>query len=189
MNSSNTRPGQAKTIRKFRWLHRKFGAALFAFFFIIAVTGLLLGWKKNSGGLIQAPSYQGTTDDLSKWLTLDQLHKKANQVLRDSISADLSSELDRIDIRKEKGMVKFIYLHHFWEIQLDGADGKVLSINQRRSDFIEKIHDGSIFDFYSNSSSGQFKLFYTSIMAGGLMVFTITGFWLWYGPKRMRKNS
>ena len=86
-------------------------------------------------------------------------------------------------------MVKFIYLHHFWEIQLDGADGKVLSINQRRSDFIEKIHDGSIFDFYSNSSSGQFKLFYTSIMAGGLMVFTITGFWLWYGPKRMRKNS
>jgi hypothetical protein len=26
-------------------------------------------------------------------------------------------------------------------------------------------------------------------MGVSLLVFTITGFWLWYGPKRMRRNK
>jgi hypothetical protein len=110
-------------------------------------------------------------------------------VLKDSLGQDFSAEVDRIDIRKDKGIVKFNYLNHFSEIQLDGATGKVLSVNHRRSDFIEKIHDGSIIDFYLKTTDGQIKLFYTSLMGLGLIVFTITGFWLWYGPKRMRKNS
>lgn len=189
MTNSTSRHRQAKTLRTFRNLHRKFGVVLFAFLFIVGVTGLLLGWKKHSGGIIQPKSLQGTTDNLRDWKSIDELNGIAEQVLRDSIAADLSPELDRIDIRKEKGMIKFIYLNHFWEIQLDGATGKVLSIDQRRSDFIEKIHDGSILDFYAKTSDGQIKLFYTSIMGIGLIVFTITGFWLWYGPKKMRKDS
>ncbi|HRG29174.1 MAG TPA: hypothetical protein PLJ00_14850, partial [Chitinophagales bacterium] len=66
--------------------------------------------------------------------------------------------------------------------------GKLLSIERRRSDFIEKVHDGSILDEVFNTSNGQIKLIYTSIMGLALLIFTITGFWLWYGPKRMRKN-
>ena len=51
------------------------------------------------------------------------------------------------------------------------------------------IHDGSILDYYIATSNGQIKLFYTSIMGLALLTFTITGFWLWYGPKRMRKRT
>ena len=36
---------------------------------------------------------------------------------------------------------------------------------------------------------GQIKLVYTSIMGTALLIFTITGFWLWYGPKRYRAHS
>ena len=30
---------------------------------------------------------------------------------------------------------------------------------------------------------------YTTTMKLALVTFTITGFWLWYGPKRMRRNQ
>ncbi|WP_236648902.1 MULTISPECIES: PepSY domain-containing protein [Spirosoma] len=159
------------------------------FFLFISVTGLLLGWKKNSGGLLLPKSYKGTSTNLADWLPLDSLHKNACRIVQDSISPELSLELERIDVRKDKGMVKFVFADHFWGVQLDGATGKLLHIEQRRSDFIEKIHDGSILDFYAGTSDGQIKLVYTTITGLALLLFTVTGFWLWYGPKRMRQNA
>lgn len=189
MKETNERQQQAKTLRQFRKIHRVTGALLFAFFFIVGVTGLLLGWKKHSGGIILPASYKGTSTDLKDWLPIDSLHKNACIILRDSISPELSADLDRIDIRKDKGIVKFVFANHFQEIQLDGATGKLLGISTRRSDYIEKIHDGSILDFYLGIENGAIKLIYTSIMGIALLIFTITGFWLWYGPKRMKRMA
>lgn len=186
MIENNERKRQAKVLRIFRKVHRTTGALLFTFFFIVAITGLLLGWKKNSGGYITAKSYQGTSTDLKDWLSIDSLHKNAITILHNSVSRELSTELDRIDIRKDKGMVKFVFVDNFWGIQLDGATGKLLLIEKRRSDFIEKVHDGSILDYYFKTKYGQIKLVYTSVMGLALLIFTITGFWLWYGPKKMR---
>lgn len=189
MLETNNRKGQAKLLRNFRKIHSTTGALLFVFFFIISITGLLLGWKKHSSGLLMPKSYKGTSTNLKDWLPIDSLHKTACKILHDSVSSDLSLELDRIDIRKDKGMVKFVFTDQFWGIQLDGATGHILHIERRRSDFIEKIHDGSILDYYLGTSNGQIKLVYTTIMGLALLVFTITGFWLWYGPKRMRKSA
>lgn len=189
MAKDTQRQQQAKILRIFRKIHRTTGALLFAFFFIVSVTGLLLGWKKHSGELLQADTAKGATSDLRHWLPLDSLHTIACRILHDSVSAELSLNLDRIDVRKDKGSVKFIFADHFWGLQLDGATGELLRIEQRRSDYIEKIHDGSILDFYLGTSNGQIKLFYTTVMGLALLVFTITGFWLWYGPKRMRKRQ
>lgn len=189
MLEQKKRQEQAKLLRLFRKIHRTTGALLFVFFFIMAISGTLLGWKKHSGNLILAKSYTGTSTNLKDWLPLDSLHKNAVQIFRDSISKTASVALDRIDVRKDKGMVKFVFIDDFWGIQLDGASGKLLHIESRRSDFIEKIHDGSILDLYFNTSNGQIKLVYTSIMGLALFIFTVTGFWLWYGPKRMRNNQ
>jgi uncharacterized iron-regulated membrane protein len=188
MKEANNRQTQAKVLRNFRKLHRLTGAALFVFFFIVAITGTLLGWKKNSGGLVMAKSYTGSSTNLKDWLSIDSLHHKACAFLKDSVSKDLSTEIDRIDIRKEKGMVKFTFTKHFTGLQLDGSTGNILHIEKRRADYIEKIHDGSIIDFYFGWN-GYFKLIYTAVMGIALLIFTITGFWLWYGPKRMRKHS
>jgi len=182
------RKKQAKTLRLFRKIHRAMAIILFAFFFIISISGLLLGWKKHSGEILLAKTYQGSSTNLAEWLPIDSLHSIANKVLHDSISQNLSLELDRIDIRKGKGIVKFIYENHYWGIQLDGATGEVLSLRSRRSDFIENLHDGSILDDYFNTN-GLIKLFYTSVMGMALFTFTLTGFWLWYGPKRMKHMS
>ena len=160
---------------------------MFVFFFIVSISGLLLGWKKHSGDLLLADTAQGTTADLTKWLPMDSLLAISNQALHNRIDPSLSLTTDRLDIRQNKGVVKIVYKDHFWGVQVDGATGKVLQIGKRNSDLIENIHDGSILDSYFNTSNGQIKLVYTTIMGIALLTFTITGFWLWYGPKRMKR--
>lgn len=177
---------QARILRLARKLHRTAGITLFVFFAVVACTGLLLGWKKHSGGAILPESYEGTTTDLEEWLPFHVLHANATRIFRDSISADRSLALERIDARPDKGMVKFVFVEGYWGIQLDGATGELLHIERRRSDFIENVHDGSILDYAFGTSDEPFKLAYTSGMGLALLTFTVTGFWLWYGPKRMR---
>ena len=179
---------RARVLRVSRSVHRTTGALLFVFFFFVACTGLLLGWKKDTGGVILAKTYQGTSADLKDWLPIHVLHQKAVGVMRESVSPDLSLELDRIDVRPDKGVVKFVFVEHYWGVQLDGATGEVLHIERRRADFIENVHDGSVLDYLAGTG-GQIKLAYTSVMGLALLTFTLTGFWLWYGPKRFRAKS
>ena len=186
MSSKTKRKKQAKLLRIFRKVHRFLGAFLFVFFFLVAISGLFLGWKKNSGGLLLAETKNGTSGDLSKWLPLEVLYEKANSVINDSVKADKIITLDRVDIHKDKGVIKFIY-EEYYGLQLDGATGELLEFGKRQSDLIENIHDGSVLDTYFKTSGNPIKLVYTTIMGIALLLFTITGFWLWYGPKRMRK--
>lgn len=180
------RKRQAKTLRVFRKIHRWSAIALFAFFLIVSISGLLLGWKKHSSGVILPKTYQGSSSNFDEWLSLDSLNQIANKALVQEVGEDLSLELDRMDIRKEKGVAKFVYANHYWGVQVDGSTGEILHIGRRNSDLIENIHDGSIIDKILGTSSGQIKLVYTSIMGLALLTFTVTGFWLWYGPKRMK---
>tara|TARA_Y100000994_G_scaffold237833_1_gene229802 strand:- start:602 stop:1105 length:504 start_codon:yes stop_codon:yes gene_type:complete len=162
---------------------------LFVFFFIIGVTGLILGWKKNSNGIILPKSYVGTSISLQDWLPINTLQDIAFKTMQDSIDKNIDLELQRIDIRPQKGMVKFVFNNHYWGIQLDGSTGDVLAITKRRSDFFENIHDGSILDIIFKTKGEIIKLVYTSIMGLALIIFTLTGFWLWYGPKLIKKNK
>jgi len=182
----------AKIIRIFRKVHRITGAFLFVFFFFISVSGILLGWKNNSNGLILPKTKIGTSTNLQEWLPIDSLHQIAINNLQDTFPQKIDLEVDRIDIRKSKGIVKFVFKNNYWEVQLDGATGNLLQIGKRNSDFIENLHDGSILDTWFNTSNKPIKLIYTTVMGFALLLFTITGFWLWYGPKRMkqiRKNK
>lgn len=54
------------------------------------------------------------------------------------------TDLDRVDFKNDKGVAKFIGTNN-WEVQVDTANAKVLHVAYRRSDIIEKIHDGSFF--------------------------------------------
>ncbi len=182
---SNPRKKQAKFIRTVRKIHRTTGASLFLLFFIVSITGLMLGWKKNSNGILLAKTKQGTSEHLKDWLSLDSLHQIAEQAALEKHPTK-KHQLKRIDVRKNKGTVKFVF-DNFYGIQIDGASGQVLLHENRNSDLIENIHDGSIID-YLLGTNGWFKLLYTSVMGLALLLFTITGFWLWYGPKRMRRN-
>ena len=183
MAVSTVGKGNGNTLRMIRKIHRITASFLSVALLIVAVSGILLGWKKNSNGYLHPVSYTGTTTDLSQWLPLDSLNTIAIRTLRETGRTGLSEELDRIDIRPDKGMVKFVFAHHYHGIQLDGATGRVLSLENRRSDLVEDIHDMSFIDNVLGIDGEIFKLIYTSFTGFSLLVFTITGIWLRYRPR------
>lgn len=183
----SSRQRQARTLRRTRKLHRWSGISLFVFFFIMAVTGILLGWKKHSGERIMPDTYRGATDDMTAWLPLDTLSFLAAEALFQKTGT--LSEIDRIDVRPGKGSMKFLFKQGYREVQLDAATGETLSVGHRHSDWIEQVHDGSIVDDWFGVPHGIFKVFYNTLMGTALVIFTVTGFWLWYGPKRMRRRK
>lgn len=183
-----TTPQQkARVLRGFRWLHRKLAIFLFVFFLIISLSGVLLGIKKNAGLL--APTQKGVSTNLSDWLPVDSLHQLAIAYLRDSVSADLSTAVDRMDLRPDKGVIKFSFKDHYHGLQLDGTTGKMLMHEIRRSDWIEDLHDGSLVDRWIGREGESFKTGYTVVMGLSLFILIITGVWLWWGPKRLRRQK
>ncbi|HYE53375.1 MAG TPA: PepSY domain-containing protein [Chitinophagaceae bacterium] len=178
---------QAKLVRAFRWLHRKIAIPLLVFFFIVSLTGLLLGLKKNTGML--APTQKGVSADLSRWLSMDSLHRIALAAYRDTIVPGHEGELDRIDVRPDKGIAKFTFKGGYWGVQLDCTTGTVLLVEKRHSDFIEDLHDGSILDNVFSTPGEEVKLVYTTVMGLSLLLLAVSGFWLWYGPKKIRREK
>ena len=120
---------------------------------------------------------------------MHRLADNAIKYIQDSIPDNLDTKIDRIDVRPDKGIVKITFKNHFVGVQLDGQTGLVLKKENRNADLIEQIHDGSWVDRLFGLKSGVFKLFYATVSGLGLLAFCITGFWLWYGPKILRKQQ
>lgn len=174
-------------IRDFRKIHRYSGLALLFFLLLMGFTGLLLGWKKQVPLL--PPTGKGASANAAHWLPFDTLQAKAHAYLQGSAGQHLSLELDRIDIRPDKGIAKFVYVDHYWEVQLDCTTAALLSVGKRHSDFLEQLHDFSFFDRGLQTGNDIIKLVYCTLMGLALILFCISGFWLWYGPKQMKAGK
>lgn len=171
--------------RVYRALHRWIALPAFVIMFLVGATGLLLGWKKQTN-LLPA-TQKGLSGQPSEWVSLDSLAFAAQHYVRNTLQLD--DDIDRMDIRPEKGIVKVRFLNHFQELQLDLKTAKILQVSTRNSDIIEKIHDGSILDYWLKTPNDEIKLFYTSLGSSMLMVLSFSGFWLWYNPRRIRNRK
>ena len=121
----------------------------------------------------------------SNWISLEKMMEIGRTFARDSLQK--SDLIDRVDVRPEKGIAKIVFKRHFTEIQVDGFSGEILSVSQRNSDLIEKIHDGSILDFLLESESEFSKITYSTLTSVVLLLLCFTGFFLWYLPKMIKK--
>jgi uncharacterized iron-regulated membrane protein len=164
-------------LRQFRSIHKWIGISVALFMLITSVTGILLGWKKNVE-LLQPATLKGESTDVAEWVSFEMVSQAALRAI-DSVTHQ-ENQIDRLDVRFDKGIIKVLFTKGYWEVQVDATTGKALSVAQRHADWIEHIHDGSII-------SELFKLIYTSYLGWGLLFLSITGFWLWYGPKVIRK--
>lgn len=182
------RKNQASILRTTRKIHRFIGVFLFAFFILIALTALLLGWKKNSNGYLLPESAVEKESKRLMPIGIDSVQYVAVLAL-EGLKPELPAVIDRLDIRPYDGLAKVTFKDHYWEVQVDLFTADVLQIAKRRSDFIENLHDASYFDKYFATGGDIIKLVYTTIMSLSLLTFSLTGFWLWYGPKRMRRNK
>lgn len=169
-----------KLVKQLRWsrsLHKVTGISLAFFVFITGVSGVLLGWKKNVE-ILQPANQKGSGILLSNWIPLDRVSQIAQHAM-DSV-LQRTVVIDRMDVRPDHGIIKVTFKEGYWEVQVDATSGKVLSIAQRHADWIEHIHDGSILSEWT-------KVFYTNILGLGLITLALSGLWLWYGPKVIRK--
>jgi uncharacterized iron-regulated membrane protein len=165
------------SLRQFRSIHKWIGISIVFFMIITSTTGILLGWKKNVD-ILQPRTLNGISINVGKWVSFETVEKSALRAI-DSVTHEKNS-IDRFDVRFDKGIIKVLFKNGYWEVQVDAATGRALSAAQRHADWIEHVHDGSII-------SDLFKLAYTNYIGLGLLFLSFTGFWLWYGPKAIRK--
>ena len=115
----------------------------------MSITGFLLALKDVLHLKPQIAVSQ--TQSVGQWITLAEIDSISKQYVRESLKQDTT--IDRIDIRPTKGVAKVLFSNHFTEIQIDVSDGKILSVNSRVDTIIEKIHDGSIVDYFITKSN------------------------------------
>ncbi len=168
-----------RSLRQFRSYHKYVGLGIGLILLISALTGIFLAWKKDID-LLQPPTQKGEASELTAWLPLQQLADSAQLAMWHYHPEGKDLAIDRMDVRPAKGVIKVLFEKGWWEVQVDGSTGRVLSIARRHSDWIEKVHDGSIV-------SDGFKLLSMNVLGIGCLVMIATGLWLWYGPKVYRQ--
>ncbi len=171
----------AKSTRWYRKTHRWIAIILVFFMFIVGVTGLLLTWKDE---LQLKPSSAKVAAENRSLISLQTIHDNAVSYIE---SQNLSSEINRIDYRPNKGIAKVRFEQHFTELQIDCYTGAILSEKTQTADVVEMIHDGSIIDFVFSNSSSTSKLVYSTFTSLGLLFLSFSGFILWLRPRKMKK--
>ena len=140
----------------------------------------MLALKKDVA-LLQPPTNSGVSNILSDWRPIAELSEIATIYLHEQIPNSKHISVDKIDVRPSKGMAKVIFDDDSWEVQIDGVSGTILSIGKRHSDWIEKLHDGSII-------SDGFKLVSMNVLGFGALILIFTGGWLYFGPAIYRRR-
>lgn len=149
--------------------------------FFIAATGLLLAWKKEFRFV--PPTQKDVSDQPA--LPIETIAEIAQNYIIEN--TDLDPEINRIDLRLKNGAAKVRFEHHYSEVQVGLKSGEILSVKTRTSDIIEQIHDGSILDFLFKTKNEEVKKVYVTITCLGLMILSVTGFYLWLNPRRIKK--
>ncbi len=162
-------------------LNRKlhyWGAAVIAVpILAMIITGVLLQMKKH-WTWVQPAEHRGSTTtpaiELSDILTAIQQHDHPNVLVRSW------ADIKRLDVQPDRGVAKAT-LQTDWEVQVDLGTGRVLQVAYRRSDWIETIHDGSIF-------GDVVKL--GVILPSGLILLFLwgSGMWMWIYPLLNRRR-
>ena len=168
-----------RRLRTFRVWHRSISVVVAFFLLISAVTGILLGLKKDIP-LLQPPTQKVNFEENAQWLSISTIEEKAIIALNEKVTAQQGNPIDRIDFRPSKGVAKVIFENSNWEVQLNAITGETLSVAKRYSDWIESLHDGSIVN-------DLFKVISMNLLGFSVILMAITGLWLYFGPKRFRK--
>ena len=142
---------------------------------VIAGTGTVLQLKKHSAW-VQPPEQRGSTTNPTVELSgiLEALKK------HHALGVEHWGHVKRIDVRPDRGVAK-AWLHTDYEAQVDLGTAEILQIAYRRSDWIESIHDGSIF-----GDTVKLYVFFPTAIA--LVLLWIGGVWMFALPFLNRRR-
>lgn len=162
-------------------LNRKlhyWGAAIVAVpILAVIVTGLLLQVKKH-WSWVQPVEHRGTV--LAPVIELSGILKAVREAQHPHVAVDGWDDITRLDVRPDRGVAK-VTLQNGYEVQVDLGTGRVLQVAYRRSDWIETIHDGSIY--------GEWVKLGIVLPSGLVLLFLWgSGMWMWIYPLINRRK-
>jgi len=145
---------------------------------IVLGSGLLLQVKKEFAW-IQPKTVK------TKYRALTLSFDKILSVIKTVEEAEIKSwkDVKLLDVRPGKGITK-VRANNNWEIQIHNETAKVLTVNFRRSDIIESIHDGSWFH-----DAAKLWIFFPAAII--LLLMSLTGFYLFLKmlPSKLKKKK
>ena len=168
------------TFRFFWNTHKYTGLTIALIVVVTAVTGILLLLKKEFDW-IQPPTQKGQEGPIEAFISFERVWQSVAREQHSDFKTP--QDIDRIDLRPDKHVFKVRSKHNHTEIQVCATTGRVLSVDVRRSDLIEKIHDGSWI-------GEPFHDFVMPLFALALLFLVFSGSWMWLEPivKRRRRK-
>lgn len=136
---------------------------------IVAVTGAFLQLRKQIAW-VQPPEQRGSV----KTPQIELSHILQALKNHEPLQVEGWEHVNRLDVRPDKGIVK-VWLKSNWEAQIDLGTGEILQVAYRRSDWIESIHDGSIF-----GDTVKLGIFFPAAI--GLVLLWLGGVWMFIYP-------
>lgn len=164
---------------RFFWqAHKWAGIVLALWLTLIAVTGLLLLFKKQSAW-IQPPTQRDVPGEVTDFISQAEL--LAIVLAQEHPAFGSLADIDRIDLRPGRRVYKVVSRHGYAEIQVGAVSGAVLSVDVRRSDLLEQLHDGSYF-------GGVVHGWVMPVVAAGTVLLVVSGVWVWVAPLLRRRR-
>ena len=152
-----------------RKIHYWIAGAIALPLIVIAGTGSVLQLKKHWGWVQPAETRGSTTQPTVELSGILEALKK-----NPTLQVEHWGHVKRIDVRPDRGVAK-AWLHTDYEAQVDLGTAEILQIAYRRSDWIESIHDGSIF-------GDTVKLYVFFPTAISLVLLLMGGVWMFLVP-------
>lgn len=162
-------------------VHRWTGVVAALFLAVLSVTGFLLLIKKDYAW-IQPPTTADTAGEASAYLPLDEVYKRVFALGHAELRSE--ADIDRIDFRPSKRCYKVRAKSNDFEVQVGAVTGEILSVATRRSDWIERLHDGSLIAEWLHN-------WWMPMVAIGLFTLTLTGSYIFIWPyvRRWRRRG
>lgn len=168
------------TFKLFWDLHKWTGIAIAAVVVVTSVSGFFLLLKKEFAW-IQPPTQSGEPGPPSAFIPAEQLFAVVFAEGHPDFRA--LEDIERVDVRPGKHVAKVHAARSDAEIQICMTTGRVLSVDVRRSDWFERLHDGSMI-------GKPFHDYVMPLVALALLFLVFSGLWLWLEPvvKRARRR-
>ncbi len=158
---------------RLRALHRWIGLIASLFLMTLAVTGTLLATKKTTGWVRPAEADGPKIEALHEVVSVHQ----ATQAAFALGIAELKShkDIDRVDYRPKSNVFKIVSKRGYHEVQVNGKTGEVLQVAHRVDQYVEDIHDLSLFSDWLNG-------YFLPFIGLGLFTLGLSGVIIFFVP-------
>lgn len=159
--------------RALRSLHKWVGLAASLFLVLIALTGFLLATKSTLAWVRPPEAKAAKAESLAQVVSIDQAARSA--FAQGIPELRETSDIDRIDYRPKSNIYKVLSRKGYHEVQVDGSTGEVVQVAKRVDQWVEDLHDLSLFGDLWNQA-------WLPVVALGLLGLSGSGVVMFFTP-------